>query len=152
MATNPNLRALGFDMQRCRVMDSFTFPILVTLNNADTLGAPLELIFKSGDDLRQDALSLQMFRLMERLWLEGNYSTQPLTFVEPLLVDGLDLPLTPYCVVPTAATAGLIEVVQNAETIADIQKAYGGGAVGAAVKRARCCSWLHRRQLLANPR
>ena len=39
------------------------------------------------------------------------------------------VPLTPYAVVPTGPTSGLIEVVQRAATIADIQKSYGGGAV-----------------------
>jgi hypothetical protein len=38
-------------------------------------------------------------------------------------------------VVPTGPTSGLIEVVQRAATIADIQKSYGGGAV-------RCCCCL----------
>lgn len=65
--------------------------------------------------------SAQMFRLMERLWLEA----------------GLALPLSPYDVLATSGAAGLIEVVPHAETVADIQKAFAGGGVTGAFGQVR---------------
>jgi hypothetical protein len=118
LPTNVCARVDAYTVQRCRVMDSFTHPLFVSLRNADRLGAPVDLIFKAGDDLRQDALAIQVFRLMERIWHEA----------------GLGLHLTPYTVVPTQGFGGFIEVVQNAETVADVQKTYGGGASAAFSK------------------
>ncbi len=64
------------------------------------------MIFKVGDDLRQDQLTLQMFRLMDQMWLN----------------EGLDLKMSPYHCVETGNETGMIEVVLNAETTAGIQK------------------------------
>jgi len=57
--------------------------------------ATLSLIYKHGDDLRQDQLVLQMISLMDRL----------------LKQEHLDLRITPYQVLPTSPNAGLIEFV-----------------------------------------
>jgi len=76
------------------------------LQNADNLGDPIHVIFKVGDDLRQDQLTLQMFRLMDQMWLN----------------EGLDLKMSPYHCVETGNEIGMIEVVLNAETTAGIQK------------------------------
>mmetsp|Transcript_20231 Transcript_20231/g.60979 ORF Transcript_20231/g.60979 Transcript_20231/m.60979 type:complete len:864 (+) Transcript_20231:256-2847(+) len=55
------------------------------------------IIYKAGDDLRQDQLVLQMFTLMDRLLKDEN----------------LDLKLTPYRVLPTSAGDGMIEYVPS---------------------------------------
>ena len=68
------------------------------------------MIFKVGDDLRQDMVVLQMFLLFERFWQQ----------------NGLDLPLTTYAVVSTWRDGGAIELIPNAMTVADIQTTYGG--------------------------
>ena len=39
--------------------------------NADPLGDDRYVIFKAGDDLRQDVLTLQMINLMDTLWQVG---------------------------------------------------------------------------------
>ncbi|KAL6752332.1 putative phosphatidylinositol 3-kinase [Haematococcus lacustris] len=55
------------------------------------------MIYKKGDDLRQDQFILQMIGLMDRL----------------LKRESLDLRLTPYKVLPTSADDGLVEYVQS---------------------------------------
>ena len=57
------------------------------------------VIFKIGDDLRQDVLTLQIFNIMDKLWLENN----------------LDLKLLPYKVCPTELKAGFIECLVGIE-------------------------------------
>jgi len=78
------------------------------------------VIFKSGDDLRQDILTLQLLQVMDKLWL----------------AEGLDLKMTPYEVIATGVNeegegVGLIQVVPDSDTTSGIQLKYGGGAVGA---------------------
>ena len=80
------------------------------------------MIFKSGDDLRQDILTLQLLRYMDATWLEA----------------AIDLRLKPYAVVATGVNEhgdgiGLIDVVLNSETTSGIQlnPKYGGGTTGA---------------------
>ncbi|XP_032217979.2 phosphatidylinositol 3-kinase catalytic subunit type 3 [Nematostella vectensis] len=55
------------------------------------------VIFKNGDDLRQDQLILQMIRLMDKL----------------LMKENLDLKLTPYKVLATSASHGLVQFIES---------------------------------------
>lgn len=78
------------------------------------------VIFKLGDDLRQDILTLQILRFMDEAWLEAK----------------MDFRLTPYNVIATGFSedgrgTGMIQVVLNSLTTAGIQRTYGGGASGA---------------------
>ena len=57
------------------------------------------VIFKSGDDLRQDQLVIVMIRLFDSL----------------LKSEGLDLLLTPYSILATSPTTGLGEYTRNRE-------------------------------------
>lgn len=66
-------------------MDSKKKPLWLEFENAFPDAPPIKMIFKLGDDLRQDMLTLQMLRLMEKLWQRS----------------GLDLCLTPYGCVAT---------------------------------------------------
>ena len=119
------MRSCGLLVERCKVMDSFTSPLWLEFGNRDPGGEPLRAIFKAGDDLRQDALTLQMVRVMERLWRQR----------------GLDLRLTPYACVPTGDAMGLIEVVPESTTIARIHKR-SGGAAAALLSTTALLEWL----------
>ena len=43
-------------------------PLRLIFENADEGGDDIKLIFKDGDDLRQDMLTLQMIRIIDKLW------------------------------------------------------------------------------------
>ena len=71
---------------------------------APSPSAEYSLIFKSGDDLRQDQLVVQMLLLMDDLLKE----------------QGLDLQLTPYRCLATAPGEGLVERVPDCLPLAQV--------------------------------
>ena len=112
---NPTFLLDGLNPSKCKFMDSKMKPLWLVFNNQEELGASVYQIFKNGDDLRQDMLTMQLFRIMDSLWQE----------------EGLDLKLSPYGCLSTGNQIGMIEIVLNAFTLAKIHKKFGGGAKGA---------------------
>ena len=51
----------GIIIEKCKVMSSKKRPLKLTLQNADTSGDPFVVLFKAGDDLRQDELVKTFF-------------------------------------------------------------------------------------------
>jgi len=121
---NQEFHISSIDVAHCGYKDSSKLPLYIVLNNAEAGCEPFHLIFKEGDDLRQDCLTLQMIRLMDKIWKE----------------EGLDLEMSPYRTLCVGATTGLIEVVRNAATTAEIAK-FAGGAT-AAFKQSPIADWL----------
>uniref|UniRef100_A0A671T910 phosphatidylinositol-4,5-bisphosphate 3-kinase n=1 Tax=Sinocyclocheilus anshuiensis TaxID=1608454 RepID=A0A671T910_9TELE len=110
---NPSIVLCELCADKCKFMDSKMKPLwLMYKNKYDTLG----IIFKNGDDLRQDMLTLQMIQLMDVLWK----------------TEGLDLRMLPYGCLSTGNKTGLIEVVKNSDTIANIQRNNSNSAATAA--------------------
>lgn len=48
-------------------------PLWLVFENADCYGEEINVILKFGDDLRQDMLTLQMLRIMDKLWKQEGY-------------------------------------------------------------------------------
>jgi len=123
---NPRIQVCGIVVESCKYMHSKKMPLWLVFKNADPHGENPVVIFKSGDDLRQDMLTLQMIRIMDKIWKKHE----------------LDLQMTPYRCVATGHQNGMIEVVINARTTANITKDEGGGAT-AAFKDWPLAKWLH---------
>ncbi|XP_051965613.1 phosphatidylinositol 4,5-bisphosphate 3-kinase catalytic subunit beta isoform-like isoform X1 [Xyrauchen texanus] len=123
---NPNVLLARVNVERCRYMDSKMKPLWIVYNNKLLGGDTLGIIFKNGDDLRQDMLTLQILRLMDLLWKEAN----------------LDLRIVPYGCLATGDHSGLIEVVSSADTIANIQKTSSNMAAAAAFNKDALLNWL----------
>ena len=95
LPVNPRFGVCSLLVDKCKVMESFTTPLWLTFANADPYGDPIQVIYKIGDDLRQDYLTLQMIRIMDDMWKQ----------------EGLDLRMTPYMCMVTGEMSGMIEVL-----------------------------------------
>lgn len=97
------------DAARCRILTSAKRPLYLTWSNALDYAAyyrdTYELIFKHGDDLRQDMLTLQILKLMDLCWKN----------------EGLDLKMLIYDCFSTGSKTGFIEVIKNSMTLFKIQ-------------------------------
>ncbi|XP_062328528.1 phosphatidylinositol 4,5-bisphosphate 3-kinase catalytic subunit beta isoform isoform X2 [Osmerus eperlanus] len=123
---NPSILLSGINVEKCRYMDSKMKPLWIVYNNKLLGGDSLGIIYKNGDDLRQDMLTLQILRLMDLLWKEAN----------------LDLRIVPYGCLATGDRSGLIEVVSSADTIANIQLTSSNVAATAAFNKDALLNWL----------
>ncbi|XP_054714639.1 phosphatidylinositol 4,5-bisphosphate 3-kinase catalytic subunit delta isoform-like [Uloborus diversus] len=122
---DPRFKFGRLRVEKCKFLDSKMKPLWLAFENTDNHGKDVFIIFKNGDDLRQDMLTLQMIRIMDRLWKD----------------EGLDLRMIPYQCMATGNKMGLIEVVPDADTIANIQKEKGI-TVTSAFKKGSILSWL----------
>lgn len=115
---DPRFQCCGLRIDKCKAMDSKKVPLWLVFQNADPVGDDIIVIYKVGDDLRQDQLTLQIMRIMERHWE----------------CVGLDMCLSPYLCVSTGDASGFIEAVVDSNTTANITKMYSRGASGAFAK------------------
>jgi phosphatidylinositol 4-kinase A len=119
MPTDPHSRVLAVKPDSAAPMQSAAkCPFLAAfdvepLNFPGGQGAPTveAAIFKVGDDCRQDVLALQVLSL-----LKERFDRACLT-----------LPLFPYAVVPTGYEQGIIEVIPNAKSRAQLGELTDGG-------------------------
>lgn len=125
---DPSMCTRRIIKSKCKFMVSSAAPMWLVFDNADPLAAPTPAIFKSGDDLRQDILILQMLKLMDEIWQR----------------DGLELHVSTYGCVATGKGEGFIEVVQDATTTGKIQKSFGASG---ALRKTPLASWLQQQHL-----
>ena len=87
---NPRWKCKGLVVDGCRSMSSKKVPLWLEFENGEA-GCPNFLaLFKEGDDLRQDLLTLQLLRIMDNIWKK----------------EGKDLKLIPYGCVSTGNELG----------------------------------------------
>lgn len=90
---DPSVSIVGCYPEESNVFKSTLLPLFISFKTAD--GRKYPIIFKTGDDLRQDQLVIQIISLMDRL----------------LRKENLDLKLSPYHILATGATAGAVQFV-----------------------------------------
>ncbi len=103
---HPSFKSAKLDYKKFIVFDSKMVPSAIACTSID--GSSFRVIFKNGDDLRQDVLTLQILKVMDKMWLDND----------------LDLKITAYYAQPTALKEGYIEFVPS-DSISKIQQKDG---------------------------
>ncbi|XP_067854476.1 phosphatidylinositol 4,5-bisphosphate 3-kinase catalytic subunit gamma isoform [Heptranchias perlo] len=117
---DPRIKTGSILIDRCKIMASKKKPLWLEFASAEpdgVLSRPVGIIFKHGDDLRQDMLIIQV---MPSVWGSGC----------------LGVSYFPSSCVPT----GMIEIVRDATTIATVQRSKGGNT--GAFKNDALYDWL----------
>ncbi|KZW02778.1 atypical/PIKK/PI3K protein kinase [Exidia glandulosa HHB12029] len=99
---NAEVYVTGIVPEKATIFKSNMLPLLLTFSCTD--GSEYPIMFKNGDDLRQDQLVIQLFTLMDRLMRQEN----------------LDLKLIPYHVLATGTAEGMMQFVRDSKSIAAI--------------------------------
>ncbi len=92
---DPDVSIVGCYPEDSVVFKSSLYPLLIHFKTSD--GKKYPIIFKTGDDLRQDQLVIQVIALMDRL----------------LRKENLDLKLSPYRILATSSNAGAVQFVPS---------------------------------------
>ncbi|XP_075996874.1 phosphatidylinositol 4-phosphate 3-kinase C2 domain-containing subunit alpha [Genypterus blacodes] len=122
---SPSLVAKELNVKACSFFNSNAVPLKLALVNADPLGEEINVMFKVGEDLRQDMLALQMIRVMDRIWLQ----------------EGLDLRIVNFKCISTGKDKGMVELVPSSDTLRKIQVEYG---VTGSFKDKPLAEWLRK--------
>ena len=104
---DPSVSITGCYPNESVVFKSSLFPLLIHFKTSD--GSKYPIIFKTGDDLRQDQLVIQIISLMDRL----------------LRKENLDLKVSPYRILATSASAGAVQFVASMSLSAVAKKHNG---------------------------
>ncbi|KAF1987913.1 phosphatidylinositol 3-kinase [Aulographum hederae CBS 113979] len=103
----PEVSVVGIYPEDATIFKSSLLPLRITFRTNNNERYPI--IFKTGDDLRQDQLVIQIITLMDRL----------------LLKEGLDLKLSPYRILATSPSAGAVQFVPSMSLAAACTKHKG---------------------------
>ncbi|XP_041638490.1 phosphatidylinositol 4-phosphate 3-kinase C2 domain-containing subunit beta [Cheilinus undulatus] len=122
---NPALLVSGINIQSCSFFNSNAVPLKLSFQNLDSLGDNLSVIFKSGDDLRQDMLTLQVIRIMNKIWIQ----------------EGLDMRMVIFKCFSTGRGRGMVEMIPHADTLRKIQVEHG---VTGSFKDRPLADWLQK--------
>ncbi|XP_064169868.1 phosphatidylinositol 4-phosphate 3-kinase C2 domain-containing subunit alpha-like [Anguilla rostrata] len=122
---SPGLVVRDLNVKACSFFSSNAVPLKIAMVNADPLGEEVNVMFKVGEDLRQDMLAVQMVRIMDRVWLQ----------------EGLDLRIVNFRCISTGKDKGMVELVPASETLRKIQVEYG---VTGSFKDKPLAEWLRK--------
>ncbi|XP_032641678.1 phosphatidylinositol 4-phosphate 3-kinase C2 domain-containing subunit beta isoform X1 [Chelonoidis abingdonii] len=125
---SPSLLVKGIVPRDCSYFNSNAVPLKLSFQNVDALGENIRVIFKCGDDLRQDMLTLQMIRIMNKIWVQ----------------EGLDMRMVIFRCFSTGRGRGMVEMIPNAETLRKIQVEHG---VTGSFKDRPLADWLQKHNL-----
>ena len=93
---NPSQICKNIILPMCRIMNSARRPLMLFFENNDINYKmdlePIGMVYKRGDDLRQDQLILQLLSVMDKIWKED---------------EDLDLRLTVYNCISTDTNEGM---------------------------------------------
>ena len=124
---NFKYRIKGIISDKCRIMKSKKKPLWLTFENSDPLGENIVVMLKCGDDLRMDMVTMQLFKAMQNLWYE----------------NGLKLKMSLYKVLCTGNQQGMLEMVTNSETLANIH-VQEGGALNQMFSKVGIKKWIEK--------
>ncbi|VDP43362.1 unnamed protein product [Soboliphyme baturini] len=141
----PGLLLAGVDARRSKFYHSLNQPLRICFQS---VRLSFDLIFKSGDDLRQDAMVLQLMSLMDYLWLRDGLDLRMAIFntlstgnkkgtfngwtIRVFYIEKTGTNLN--CVLLVSKTestkfiAGILEVMKDSKTLREIQLEEGGVA------------------------
>ncbi|ODV89027.1 hypothetical protein CANCADRAFT_132969 [Tortispora caseinolytica NRRL Y-17796] len=94
---DPSVMVDGIVAEDALVFKSTLSPFRINFRVCNQPGVMYPVLFKNGDDLRQDQLVIQIITLMDRL----------------LRQESLDLKLTPYRILATGSTSGAVQFVPS---------------------------------------
>lgn len=104
---DPDFTLTDVLMEGCKIFKSSLSPVKIVFDTKQ--GEPYSMMFKVGDDLRQDQLVVQIITLMNEL----------------LKNENVDLKLTPYKILATGSKEGAIQFIPN-DTMANILSKHHG--------------------------
>ncbi|KAH0785222.1 Phosphatidylinositol 3- and 4-kinase family protein [Histomonas meleagridis] len=121
----PELFTVGINPNNIRCFQSKLKPVMLDFIIDD--GTDFKVIFKIGDDMRQDQLIIQLFRVMDTIFKNAS----------------LDLLITPYATLAFSASFGCCEFVENSKAIRDIKDSETGPKTirGFLEEESNCCNF-----------
>lgn len=101
---NPEIVVNGIQLNKIKIKNSATKPIIIPCESSD--GSVYRIMHKN-EDVRKDQIIMNIIYLIEMVVKKE---------------EGLDLEIVKYNVLPTGKNTGLIEIVEDADTIYFIQE------------------------------
>ncbi|KAK2505892.1 hypothetical protein MC885_013584 [Smutsia gigantea] len=136
---SPSLLVKGIVPRDCSYFNSNAVPLKLSFQNVDPLGENIRVIFKCGDDLRQDMLTLQMIRIMSKIWVQEGLDMRMVIF--RCFSTGRGRGQSGAEMTPTPPPTGMVEMIPNAETLRKIQGEHG---VTGSFKDRPLADWLQK--------